>query len=33
MHAMGHAQGIVRREDGLLRATADPRGDGIGWAE
>ncbi len=33
MHAMGHAQAIVRREDGLLRAAADPRGDGIAWAE
>ena len=33
MHAMGHAQAIVRRPDGLWRATADPRGDGIGWAE
>lgn len=33
MRAMGHAQAILRREDGLLRAAADPRGDGIGWAE
>ena len=33
MDAMGHAQAVVRREDGLLRAAADPRGDGIGWAE
>lgn len=33
LHAMGHAHAIVRREDGLLRAAADPRGDGIGWAE
>ncbi len=33
VQAMGHAQAIVRRSDGLLRAAADPRGDGIGWAE
>jgi len=33
MQAMGHAQAITRRTDGLLRAAADPRGDGIGWAE
>ncbi len=33
LQAMGHAQAIVRRSDGLLRAAADPRGDGIGWAE
>ncbi|MDA8345629.1 MAG: gamma-glutamyltransferase family protein [Thermaerobacter sp.] len=33
MHGMGHAQAITRGPSGLLRATADPRGDGIAWAE
>ncbi|WP_434750910.1 gamma-glutamyltransferase [Paenibacillus amylolyticus] len=30
---MGHSQGIVIREDGLISGAADPRGDGIaiGW--
>ncbi len=33
MDGMGHAQAITRSPFGLLRATADPRGDGIAWAE
>ena len=33
MDGMGHAQAITRSGSGLLRATSDPRGDGIAWAE
>lgn len=33
MDAMGHAQAIAREQTGLLRAAADPRGDGVAWAE